>query len=288
MKVKLEKWYLDFTSEDVTGFYYIMRLSFGRFKFGFSGINHFDPTQAVQNFKFSRIKRLSFHKLQLSKAELSSSISAAQLHIDHGKTEIQGTWKFLSPPLKRLRKPLFKNELGWADWKVWTPMAEVDLSFRNGKNSTSLKGTGYIDFVRMTIPFWKMPFQSLYWGRMHSPASWSVFLSLQSEGEKISLYLDPQTGAQEASVSLKRNEMGDAQSMAWTIDSKDKPINFEGNVTRVLESQDVLEKGRTLRLLPRGIRRMLSSSGRDEKYQMISRFRDQIYHGIMEEVTYHE
>ncbi len=287
MKVKLEKWYLDFTSEDVTGFYYIMRLTIGRFKFGFSGINHFDSTQSVQNFKFSRIKRLSLHDLHLSKAKLSSSIRAACLHINHGKTELQGDWRFLSPPLKRLRKPLFQNEQGWADWKVWTPLAEVKLHFRNGKKTTELIGTGYIDFVRMTIPFWKLPFQSLYWGRMHSPASWSVFLSLQTEGEKISLYLDPQIGAQEASVSLKRNDMGEAQSMVWAIDSPDKPPDFEGHVTRVLESQGVLEKGRTLRILPKGIRRMMSSSGQDEKYPMISRFRDLTYHGIMEEVKYH-
>jgi len=288
MKVKLEKWYLDFTSQDVTGFYYIMRITLGRLTFGFSGINHFDVTQSVQNFKFSRIARPSLHGLRLSKAQLSTDLKATHLRIDHGKTALQGTWKFLSPPLKRWRKPLYQNELGWADWKVWTPLAEVKLRFRNGKNITTLKGTGYIDFVRMTIPFWKMPFRSLYWGRMHSPASWSVFLSLQTEGEEISLYLDPQTGAQEASVSLKRNERGDAQSMAWAIDSPHKPLTFEGQVTRLLESQDVLEKGRTLRFLPKGIRRMLSSSGRDEKYQMSSRFRDLTYHGIMEEVKYHE
>ena len=287
MKVKLEKWYLDFTSKDVTGFYYIMRISIGRLRFGFSGINHFDASRSVQNFRFSRICRPSFHGLRLSKASLSTDLKAAHLEIDHGKTAIQGHWLFLSPPLKRLRKPLFQNDQGWVDWKVWTPLAEVKLDFRHGKNTTELKGTGYIDFVRMTIPFWKVPFQRLYWGRMHSPASWSVFLSLQSEGEKISLYLDPQTGAQEASVSLKRNETGEAESMAWSIDSPNTPHAFEAQVTRVLESQGVLEKGRTLRILPKGIRRLLSSSGRDEKYQMISRFREQDYSGIMEEVKYH-
>ena len=287
MNIKLEKWYLDFTSEDVTGFYYIIRITLGWMTFGFSGINHFDATRSVQNFKFSKIKLASFHNLKLSKAQLSMDIKTAELKIDHGNTSLQGTWRFLSPPLKRPRKPLFQSALGWADWKVWTPLAEVNLHFYTGKKTIELKGTGYIDFVRMTLPFWKMPFQSLYWGRMHSPASWSVFLSLQTEGERISLYLDPQTEAQDVSVSLKRNEMGNAQSMAWAIQSPVKPLNFEGRVTRVLESQDVLEKGRTLRFLPKGIRRMLSSSGRDEKYQMISRFGDQTYHGIMEEVKYH-
>jgi hypothetical protein len=62
MKVKLEKWYLDFTSRNVTGFYYIMIISIGRYKIGFSGINHFDTSQQVQNFKMSRLKGSSKHR----------------------------------------------------------------------------------------------------------------------------------------------------------------------------------------------------------------------------------
>ncbi len=288
MKVKLEKWYLDFTSGNEIGFYYIMSVTIGGFKIGYSGINHFDSSQSVQNFKFSRIKLLSFHNLQLSNANLSSSINSAQLQIDHGKTAIKGTWKFHSPPLKRWRKPLFRNSNGWVDWKVWTPLADVKLIFRNGEKTTTLKGTGYIDFVRLTLPFWKLPFQTLLWGRMHSPRSWSVFLCLQTKEENISLYLDPKTTAQDVSVSLKRNELGEAQSMIWTIGSPNNQLNFDSYVTQILESQEILSKGRTLRILPRSIRRILSSFGRDEKYEMVSRFRNQSYHGIMEEVRYHE
>lgn len=287
MRVKLEKWYLDFTSGNEIGFYYIMTVTIGRYKIGFSGINHFDSAQSVQNFKFSKIKQQSLHNLHLSSAELSSSIKAAHLFIDHGKTAVQGTWNFLSPPLKRWRKPLFRNQHGWVDWKVWSPLADVELFFHNGKKTVELRGTGYIDFVRMTIPFWKLPFQTLYWGRMHSPNSWSVFLSLQTKRENISLYLDPQTKVQDVSVSIKRNKLGEAQRMIWTVGSPDKQFYFDGHVTRILEAQEILSKGRALRFLPRGIRRMMSSSGRDEKYEMVSRFRNRSYHGIMEEVRYH-
>ena len=90
MKVKLEKWYLDFTSQEETGFYYIMCLTFGRFRIGFTGINHFDSSRSIQSFKFLRTKRLSFHELILSKAQLTTNLHTAQIQIDHGKTAIKG------------------------------------------------------------------------------------------------------------------------------------------------------------------------------------------------------
>lgn len=288
MKVKLEKWYLDFTSDTDVGFYYIMVITFGRFKIGFSGINHFGSFQSVQNFKFSRIKRCSIHSLRLFKANLVSSIKKANLSIDHGKIALKGTWKFRSQPLKRWKKPLYVDSNGWIDWKVWSPFADVKLVFRNGKKIATLNGTGYIDFVRLTFPFWKIPFRTLFWGRMHSPRSWSVFLSLQTKEENISLYLDPQTMDRDVSVSLERNQIGEAQKMIWSIGSQDNQLTFEGDITRVLESQEILCKGRFLKILPGRIRRLLSSSGRDEKYEMVSRFRDQSYRGIMEEVKLHE
>ncbi len=288
MRVKLEKWYLDFTSKKAIGFFYIMCFTIGRFRIGFSGINYFDSSQSIQTFKFSRINRCSFHKLYLGKAKLASNIKTAKLQINHGKTSVNGTWKFLSPPLKRLKKPLFWNQHGWCDWKVWTPLAEVELEFRNGTESSMLKGTGYIDFVRFTFPFWKIPFHSLYWGRMHCSNSWCVFLSVQTREEKISLYLDPQTAESKVSVHLKRNELGKARSMSWIIDNSNSKFIFDGSVIRILEIQEIMSKGRFLRLLPKGIRRRLSSSGRDEKYEIVSQFRNQEYHGIMEEVMWHD
>ncbi len=288
MKVKLEKWYMDFTSKNEVGFYYVMVMTFGRFRIGFSGINHFDSLRSFQNFKFSRIKRKSLHCIRLSKAHLYSTINEAHLSIDHGKAALTGTWKFRALPQKRWKKPLYEDSNGWVDWKVWTPLADVELVFRNGEKTTKLRGTGYIDFVRMTLPFWKIPFQNLYWGRMHSPRSWSVFLSLQTKEEKISLYLDPETTAREVSVSLERNQLGEAHQMTWSIGSPNCQFRFKSQIIRILENQEILSKGRSLKILPRGIRRMLSSSGRDEKYETASRFRDQSFRGIMEEVRYHE
>jgi hypothetical protein len=286
MRVKLEKWYLDFTSDKETGFYYIMCIAFGRLKIGFSGINHFDSSQSVQSFKFSRIKRRSFHKFSLTRAELQTDSKTSTLSIKHGQTSIKGIWKSLHPPLKRNRKPLYKGKSGWCDWKVWTPLAEVNLEFSKGGVTSRLNGTGYIDFVRFALPFWKIPFHSLYWGRMHSRNSWSVFLSLHTPDEKISVYLDPEINERKVSVDLRRNELGEATSMTWEIESSDYPLLFYGSVKKTLEIQEILSKGSCLKALPKIIRKILSTSGKDEKYEMKAKFRGQKYHGIMEEVTW--
>jgi len=287
MKIRLEKWYLDFTSEEETGFYYIMCITLGRFCIGFTGINHFDSSRSIQSFKFSRTKHLTFHQLILSKARLTTNLHTAHIQIDHGRTAIKGTWKFLHPPLKRARKPLFRNSDGWCDWKVWTPLAEVDLELHDEEKSKTLKGTGYIDFVRSSLPFWKTPFHSLYWGRMHSPDSWNIFLSLQSPEENISMYLDPQITERNVSVNLKRDDHGKAKNMSWNVGDSDRLFVFMGNVARILETEDIFSKDRAFKFLPKNIRKKLSSSGRDEKYEMVSRFRNKKYQGIMEEVKWH-
>jgi hypothetical protein len=123
---------------------------------------------------------------------------------------------------------------------------------------------------------------------MHSPRSWSVFLSLQTNEKEISLYLDPKTTAQEASVSLIRDHSGEARRMIWSLGAPGDQTRFDSQITRILESQEIMNRGRFFLMLPKGIRRRLSSSGRDEKYEMVSRFNDQYFHGIMEEVRYHE
>jgi len=128
MRIKLEKWYLDFTSEKALGFYYIMCLSIGPFRVGFSGINHYDSSGLLKSFKFSRLHHRSLHGLQVRNAGFSTSLKLASLHINHGHSQMRGTWLFLAPPQKRINKPFYTSEKGWCDWKLWTPKLENALS----------------------------------------------------------------------------------------------------------------------------------------------------------------
>jgi hypothetical protein len=183
---------------------------------------------------------------------------------------------------------LYRNARGRCDWKIWAPKADVELELTSGKERSLARGTGYIDFVRTTFPAWNVPFRRLYWGRMHSRESWGVFLALRTSDECVAFYLDPRTVEPDVEVRLIRDSAGNAQHMDWILNRSDAPAPIRAEITRVLESQGVLSKGRLLNLLPANLRRKLSSAGRDEKYAVRAEVDGQSFWGIMEEVRWNE
>jgi len=286
MKIKLEKWYLDITSKQALGFYYIMCLSIGPIRIGFSGINHFDSSGKLKSFRFSRVKIRSFHSMSLKTAQLFTSISSASLNIDHGHSQIKGTWNFLAPPQKRMNKPFYKSELGWCDWKVWTPKAAVNLEIRKNGTAEEIKGTGYIDYVRFNLCPWKIPIRRLYWGRMHNQDSWGVFISLEAVNKTISLYMNPEAVEKNISVCLNRDNCNKAINFVWDLGS---PLNYslyKCEIIRLLENEEILGKGRLLNIIPSCLRKKIGSSGRDEKYETRSVHKGKESYGIMEEVIW--
>ncbi len=286
MNIKLEKWYMDFTSKNALGFYYIMCVSFGPFRFGFSGINQFDAMDSMKSFKFSRLNQRSFHALKLKNASFSTTLKSASLRINHGLSQIQGTWTFLAPPQKRIHKPLYKSEEGWCDWKVWTPKAKVALDIKNNGNEDRLEGTGYIDYVRFNFPTWKTPLRRLYWGRMHSKDSWGVFLSLKCSDKSISIYMDPETTEQDVSVLINKGQLRTLPRFIWTIGPESDSFLFDGKIVRTLENEEILGKSHYLKHLPSRLRQKINSSWSDEKFEIMTTFKGKEYHGIMEEVSW--
>ena len=88
MRALLEKWYLDLTSPEATGFFYIMRISLGPLRFGVTGINMFPGGGAHQSFRLSRIRHCGAHGLDLGRARLTLDRRGAELHIRHGRTRV--------------------------------------------------------------------------------------------------------------------------------------------------------------------------------------------------------
>jgi hypothetical protein len=289
MKALLEKWYLDLTTPEATGFFYIMRVSLGPLRFGVTGINTFRGRKTHQSFRVSRIRHSGLHVLDLGHARLSLRHREAELRIRHGRTQVRGHWQAPAPGPPRPRRPLYQNACGRCDWKVWLPKADVRLSFASrGEAEKVERGTGYVDFVRSSFPAWDVPFRRLYWGRMHSRDSWGVFLALKTSDSWVSCYLDPRTVDTEVEVRLTRDSSGAAQHMDWTLGREGDTAPFRGSITQVLESQAVLNRGRLMNLLPKRILGKLSSAARDEKYAVTSVARSQEFWGIMEEVRWNE
>jgi hypothetical protein len=123
---------------------------------------------------------------------------------------------------------------------------------------------------------------------MHSPDSWRVFLCLQTDERRISQYLDPRAEETGIDVCLNRDSGGRASSMDWQLGEGRGGERIQARIIRVLESQEILKKGRLLSLVPSWIRKPLNSHGRDEKYAVTAWFRDEFHRGIMEEVFWNE
>ncbi len=205
MKFQLNKWYFDFSSECDVGYYYIMSLQIGFWRVGASGIYHFNQDREIRSFRFSKSFRGSIHQLNLSNAHMKMLPQKSSLQITHKDIELSGKWNHQTYPLKRMKKPLYQDDFGWCDWKVWSPYSKVDLSLRNQMKKSSLHGIGYIDLVRFAIPFWKIPIKSLYWGRLYSNDSWIILFKMVSQHKSVALYCDPRSTHSDIAVSVKKN-----------------------------------------------------------------------------------
>ena len=285
----LNKWYLDFHSGDETGFYYIMSLHMwgGRiFKLGASGLYHLSREEEIRSFKFSRIKSESLHSLNISASSLDINLKKAHLCTRHGSTGIEGEWERLAPPARRLFKPFFQKEKHWCDWKVWMPFAKVRLTIKNGDKVKNLQGKGYMDFVRFAFPPWKIPFNTLYWGRLHSDNHWIVLALVQSKNGRKAVYYEPGHTGSEASVEVKKDTGGKIRQFNWSLESAGKK-QICAEVVRTLEVQEVMDRA-ILSRLPGPTRRLLGASGVDKKFEVCAQLDGILYQGIMEEVTWNE
>jgi hypothetical protein len=282
--MRLNKWYLDFQAGDDVGFYYIMSLHAGGFKIGASGIYHLSKNNEIRSFRFSRVKTESLHSLVLSDSRLEMSLTSAQLRTTHGKTSIEGEWQRAAPPAKRLFKPFYRQGKHRCDWKVWMPLANVRLAVKDGNAVKQLTGKGYMDFVQISFPPWKIPFSKLYWGRLHSDDRWLVLALVKSGDGIISAYYEPGHEGRQLKVEVKKNPDGQIETFNCYAGPGEKRI-ICAEAVRTLEVQEVVSRA-VLSRLPGRVRRLLGTSGVDRKYEVRALLDGHLYHGIMEEVAW--
>ncbi len=288
MITRIDKWYFDFSSNTSIGYYYIIKVQIGQFHFGATGIYHFDDNSAYRSFKFSKLLSASNHDIVLSNALMSLNSNQSYLKIDHSNVQLEGTWKFESPVLKRIYKPLLNNNLGWCDWKVWSPLSNVALSITNPSNKVFLQGTGYIDYVRFAFPFWKIPITALYWGRLHCDNSWIVLFTCKTREKTVSLYYSPEKIREDISLDVTRSEQGEITSFNWQIGLIKEKDFMRVKTVKCLEDQMILDTRPLSNFILKSMINRISSNGYDRKYAVSLQVGNKYYKGIMEEVTWDE
>lgn len=98
--------------------------------------------------------------------ETSSSLFSSDVPVIRNETalwnckelELHGQWKQRSVSVERT---LLQNEDGYIRWSCLMPGAEASVTVAD----ETVSGFGYVEFLEMTLPPWKLPIDELRWGR---------------------------------------------------------------------------------------------------------------------------
>ena len=82
-----------------------------------------------------------------------------------GALDVDAEW---TPDAAELREVIFESAEGSIEWHCLAPRARA----RMGRHT----GFGYVEQLIMTIAPWKIPIQTLRWGRFLTPSDWIVWI----------------------------------------------------------------------------------------------------------------
>lgn len=225
----LEKWYLDFISDDgQVMIFYAAKLSFMHRAVYYSSMTHHHPDKGTDEVSH-------FHKVELP-ARAGESISWK-----NDKFHICGEWKARSKPL---HARLFENTVGFVDWNCYQPLADVQLEMKD----TVLHGKGYAELLTLTTFPWHIPMSDLRWGRFHSNSHTMVWIELRNEKKEQWLWLnnerlghgsieDDRIVCEEKGLELILNRKTDLEPEKKLVKVINKIIRFLPGFKRLMTSK---------------------------------------------------
>jgi hypothetical protein len=96
---------------------------------------------------------------------------------------LEGIWDSVEEPVKAT---LLDVEEGKIEWQCTQPKARA----RVNSPRLSLSGWGYTERIDITIPIWKLPFETLYWGRCHTDNHYLVWIKLEGGTKQDLIWFD--------------------------------------------------------------------------------------------------
>ncbi len=166
----LDKWFLDFVGPDEESMiFYSARLTWHGVTIPYTSCLTYQQEHGNQlrsRFKDVKVPTLIGNVINWEDSSLG----------------VRGTWENQVIPLS---ERLIDEEEGFLDWNCHQPMSSVKLSFNDGR---TILGKGYAEQLLMTIPPWKIPMDTLRWGRFGSEADHMVWIDLMGDGHKYWLW----------------------------------------------------------------------------------------------------
>ena len=169
-KFSLKKWYLD-VADDKGNVYigYCISLKWGKFELnGFQHLWH------------------SFEKGIETQTEITKQ-SAPEYkggnQLIWQPTGIEAIWESVGKPIE---ETLLDIEDGKIIWQCTQPKAHASIK----SSKLSFSGWGYTECIDITVPVWKLPFKTLYWGRCHTNNHYLVWIKWDGKTKQNLIWLD--------------------------------------------------------------------------------------------------
>lgn len=179
----LRKWYLDGVTDEGTAFLGYV----GELRFSCSGMR----LLSVQH-----MSTLTSAPGQIAQERSAGAMLAWPQQerdvITWTTPQLRGTWRRQADAISTV---LLDGAEGQIRWTSHMPSAEVKLQLADGMR---WQGKGYVEELEMTAKPWKMPFDTLRWGRFIGPRRSVVWIDWRGGLEKRWVYLDgkPAIGGQ--------------------------------------------------------------------------------------------
>jgi hypothetical protein len=166
----LHKWYLDITDGFGRVFIgYCVHLKWGQAAIrGYQSLWRFPDGQVTSDTKIGRAP------------EPSSDMAGCLLWRPTG---IEAVWQ---PAAKSIEEKLLETADGEIVWRCSQPKARASIT----SSAINLSGWGYAECIDITIPVWKLPFRTLYWGRCHTDNHYLVWIKWEGRTERSLIWFD--------------------------------------------------------------------------------------------------
>ena len=167
----LSKWYLDIVTEDgAVAILYAARLRWGRLRASYASLLLDVPGGMPREHATIR---------QVERPRLLGD----ELTWQSDQLEVRGTWRRAAPPIRR---NLLRTASGAIQWACHMPLARATV--RCG--DAVLSGFGYVESLRLSLPPWRIPFNTLRWGHHVSEGRSLVWIAWTGREQRRWVWLD--------------------------------------------------------------------------------------------------
>jgi hypothetical protein len=93
----------------------------------------------------------------------------------HHPLKVAAAWTATADPIERV---IYHCREGHIRWSCLMPRADAVVEFP-GSSRQPFRGTGYLERLEMTVLPWRLPLETLRWGRFHSSRETVIWIDMQ-------------------------------------------------------------------------------------------------------------